>query len=181
MSHDNPSTRPRLQYHMEEKPATISLFLLTLSHCVADFCYPAHFIASILEDLLKKKPLVSKAILSNKSPSLSLVCKNNSKKSYDHSAFQTGLANTTAIMLQSNKLGFKLLDTSMLPTGKATRYELKLSGISSTFSPSWDYTVGGVSRAMLLGFILQKSNRDEYNISTAASSGHGNPMAMMMS
>lgn len=83
-------------------------------------------------------------------------------------------------MLQSNKLGFKLLDTSMLPTGKASLYELKLSGLSSTFSSMFDYTVGGVSAAMSLGFILQKSKENEYKISTAASTGGGNPMMMMM-
>ena len=62
----------------------------------------------------------------------------------------------------------------MLPVGKASMYELKLSGMPSKWSASWDFTVGSVSSAMSLGFMLQKSKENEYKISTAASSGNGN-------
>ena len=165
----------------EEKPGNMSLFLLTLSRCVTHLGIPAHFVASILEDLLKKKHLVTKATLSNEPFSSSLDCDNKSKKTYNHSAFQTGLANETSIFLQHKKLVFRLIDTSMLPVGKASMYELKLSGMPSKWSASWDFTVGSVSSAMSLGFMLQKSKENEYKISTAASSGNGNPMAMMMS
>ena len=47
----------------EERPSNISLFLLTLSRCVTHLGIPAHFVASIPEDLLKKKALVTTATL----------------------------------------------------------------------------------------------------------------------
>lgn len=154
----------------EERPSNISLFLLTLSRCVTHLGIPAHFVASIPEDLLKKKALVMTATrLANDSPASSLDCSNKSRKSFNHSAFQKGLANETSIFLKHNKLGFKLLDTSMLPVGEVSMYELKLSGMPSKFSPSWDYTVGSVSSAMALGFMLQKGKESEYAVIVAMS------------
>ena len=98
------------------------------------------------------------------------------------SAFQADLANQTAILLQNNMLGFRLLDTSFLPTQKASLYELKLGGIYPKYSQSWAYVYGSVSSVMSLGFMLQeKKGSDEYDISTAAGNGNnGNPMFMMM-
>lgn len=57
----------------------------------------------------------------------------------------------------------------MLPVGEVSMYELKLSGMPSKFSPSWDYTVGGVSSAMALGFMLQKGKESEYAVIVAMS------------
>lgn len=166
----------------EERASNISLFLQTLSHCVNHLGMPAHFIASILEDLLKKKTLVTKATLSNESPAPYLGSKDVSKKRFVVSAFQTDLTNQTAIFLQNNMLGFRLLDTSFLPTQKASLYELKLGGINPEYSHSWAYAYGSVSSVMSLGFMLQeKKGGGEYDISTAASNGNnGNPMFMMM-
>lgn len=166
----------------EERASNLSLFLQTLSHCVNHLGMPAHFIASILEELLKKKTLVTKATLSNESPAPYLGSKDVSKKRFVVSAFQTDLTNQTAIFLQNNMLGFRLLDTSFLPTQKASLYELKLGGISPEYSQSWAFAYGSVSSCMSLGFMLQKKKgSDEYDISTAAGNGNnGNPMFMMM-
>ncbi len=166
----------------EERASNLGLFLQTLSHCINHLGMPAHFIASILEDLLKKKTLVTKATLSNKSPAPYLGSKDVSKKRFVVSAFQTDLSNQTAIFLQNNVLGFRLLDTSFLPTQKASLYELKLGGINPEYSQSWAYAYGSVSSVMSLGFMLQKKKvSGEYDISTAAGNGNnGNPMFMMM-
>ncbi len=166
----------------EERASNFSLFLQTLSHCVNHLGMPAHFIASILEDLLKKKTLVTKATLSNESPAPYLGSKDVSKKRFVVSAFQTDLTNQTAIFLQNNMLGFRLLDTSFLPTKKASLYELKLDGINPEYSQSWAYAYGSISSVMSLGFMLQKKKgSSEYGISTAAGNGNnGNPMFMMM-
>jgi len=168
----------------EERASNLSLFLQTLSHCVNHLGMPAHFIASILEDLLKKKTLVTKATLSNDSPAPYLGSKDVSKKRFVVSAFQTDLTNQTAIFLQNNMLGFRLLDTSFLPTQKASLYELKLGGINPKYSQSWayEYEYGSVSSVMSLGFMLQKEKGSgEYDIRTAASNGNnGDPMFMMM-
>jgi len=166
----------------EEKASNINIFLLTLSHCVNHLGMPAHFIASVLEDLLKKKTLVTKATLSNESPALYLDSKDVSKKRFALSAFHTELANQTAIFLQNSILGFRLLDTSVLPTQKASLYELKLGGISPKYEQSWAYEYGSVSSAMSLGFMLQKTKvRGDYDITTAArNNNNGNPMFMMM-
>ncbi|KAL7553951.1 hypothetical protein ACHAWF_017877 [Thalassiosira exigua] len=165
----------------EEKPSNVNLFLQTLSHCVKHLDIPAHFIASILEDLLKNKTLAAKAYLSNESPASALCRISPSKKSYNISAFHTELANQTAFFLQNNLLGFRILDTNVLPGGKASQYELKLCGISPKYHQSWAYTYGSVSSAMSMGFILQKEKESEYSISTGASNSNGNPMLMMMS
>lgn len=166
----------------EERASNLGLFLQTLSHCINHLGMPAHFIASILEDLLKKKTFVTKATLSNKSPAPYLGSKDVSKKRFVVSAFQTDLSNQTAIFLQNNVLGFRLLDTSFLPTQKASLYELKLGGINPEYSQSWAYAYGSVSSVMSLGFMLQKKKvSGEYDISTAAGNGNnGNPMFMMM-
>lgn len=167
----------------EERASNVNLFLLTLSHCVNHLGMPAHFISSILEDLLKKKILVTKATLSNDSPAPYLGSKDVSKKRFVLSAFQTDLANQTAVFLQNNMLGFRLIDTSFLPTQKASLYELKLSGINSKYDASWAYEYGSVSSVMCLGFMLQKEKvSGEYGIGTAASNGNnGFSMFMMMS
>jgi hypothetical protein len=158
----------------EEKASNINIFLLTLSHCVNHLGMPAHFIASILEDLLKKKTLMTKATLSNDSPALYLDSKDVSKKRYALSAFHTELANQTAIFLQNSLLGFRLLDTSVLPTQKASWYELKLGGISPKYEQSWAYKYGSVSSAMSLGFMLQKTKvRGDYDITAAARNNKG--------
>lgn len=158
----------------EEKASNINIFLLTLSHCVNHLGMPAHFIASVLEDLLKKKTLMTKATLSNDSPALYLDSKDVSKKRYALSAFHTELANQTAILLQNSLLGFRLLDTSVLPTQKASWYELKLGGISPKYEQSWAYKYGSVSSAMSLGFMLQKTTvRGEYDITAAARNNKG--------
>ena len=167
----------------EERASNVSLFLMTLSHCVNHLGMPAHFIASILEELIKKKTLVTKATLSNDSPASYLGSKDASKKRFVLSAFQADLANQTAILLQNNMLGFKLLDTSCLPTKKGSLYELKLSGISPEYNAGWAYNYGSVSSVMSLGFMLQeKKGSSEYGIGTAASNGNnGFSMFMMMS
>ena len=166
----------------EERASNLSLFLQTLSHCVNHLGMPAHFIASILEDLLKKKTLVTNATLSSKSPTPYLGSKDVSKKRFVVSAFQTDLTNQTAIFLQNNVLGFRLLDTSFLPTQKASLYELKLGGINPKYSQSWAYSYGSVASVMSLGFMLQKKKGGgEYDIKTAAGNGNNvNPMFMMM-
>jgi hypothetical protein len=169
-----PADRDVNSMFREEKASNINLFLLTLSHCVNRLGIPAHFIASVLEDLLKKKTLMTKATLSNDSPALYLDSKDVSKKRYALSAFHTELANQTAIFLQNSLLGFRLLDTSILPTQKASLYELKLGGISPKYEQSWAYKYGSVSSAMSLGFMLQKTTvRGEYDITTAARNNNG--------
>ena len=164
----------------EEKASNINLFLLSLSHCVSRLSVPAHFIATVLEDLLKKI-LVTRATLSNESPAPYLGSKDTSKKRYNLSAFNTELANQTAILIQNKMLGFRLLDTSVLPVQKASLYELKLGGIESTYRPSWAYKYGHTTSAMNLGFMLLKNESSDYGISTSASDGgNTNPMFMMM-
>jgi len=117
---------------------------------------------------------MTKATLSNDSPALYLDSKDVSKKRYALSAFHTELANQTAIFLQNSLLGFRLLDTSVLPTQKASLYELKLGGISPKYEQSWAYLYGSVSSAMALGFMLQKTKvRGEYDITTAARLNNG--------
>lgn len=66
----------------EVKPSNVNLFLTTLSHCVKFLGMPPHFIASILEELLKNKTLMTTATLSNDSPAQFARSKDASKKKY---------------------------------------------------------------------------------------------------
>lgn len=163
----------------EERPSNVNLFLLTLSSCVERLGVPPHFVASVIEDLLQKDKLVTKATLSNDSPASALSRNNVSKKVFNLTAFRAELGNQVAMLMQSNMLGVKLLATNNLPSGNVTRYELKIDGISRPYSCAWTY--GGFSGASSLGFMLAKSSEVEFDICTGASSGRSNPMFMMMS
>ena len=166
----------------EERASSIGLFFTTLSICTKELGFPAHFISSILDDLLKSKTLVTKATLSNDSPAPISSRNNSAKKKYNISAFQAELANQTAMFMQKNALGMQVLSTKVLPSASASLYELKLRGISPRYDQfSWAYHFGGTSGALALGFMLQKQRGIKYNLQTGANDGSSNPMAMMMS
>ena len=164
----------------EDRASSVDLFLITLLICLKDIGLPSHFISSILEDLLKSKTLVTKASLPNVSPAPIASLDNSIKKKYNISAFQAELENQTAIFLQNNMIGVHVIITKTLPSGSANLYEMKLGDISPHYENHWVWDFGRQTGCGVLGFMLQKQ-LTKYDISSGASDGNANPMAMMMS
>ena len=174
----------------EEKPNSIGMFLTTLAVCINDLGMPAHNILAILDELLGKSTLKTKAVLSNDSPGSSEPESNPKMKTYNISAFRSDLANQTAMFIQNNLLSDCVLSTGALPKARASLYELNVNilGIDPpTHEPDvWEYTVGARANSFSLGFRLRKRREGSsgglarYDITTGASDGGQNPMAMMM-
>ena len=164
----------------EERASSVGLFMMTLVACIKALGIPAHNIFLILDELLAKTYQTMKAILSNDSPAVRSGKNSLTKNKYDLSAFYSELVNQSAIFMQNNMLCSNVLSTKALPTASASLYELKIRGMETTYSDRWEYTVGIRCKSAALGFLLQKCRDTRYNISTGASSGDMDPMAMMM-
>ena len=139
----------------EERASSVDVFLLTLSSFVRELGFPAHVVSLVLGELLANVTVVTKATLSNDSSASISARDNSAKKKYNIFAFQSELANQTAILMQNNMLGSRILATGSLLVASASRYELTLKGVSPKWAANWDYHFGGRASSVALGFMLK--------------------------
>jgi hypothetical protein len=115
----------------EERPSTIDLFVWTCRFCIESMDLPAHWIFSVLDDLLNASSstttlLKTKAILVNQSPPNIAV--ESKVQKYNTSAFRLELETHVSLFLQSKLLPRMVLSTSKLFSSKICRYSLSLTG-----------------------------------------------------
>ena len=158
----------------EERPNTVDTFLQACYFCIVEMKYPKHWIASVIDELLRPVGLLkTRVILQNKvAPQVPNEEETRVQK-YNVSAFQLDLQNQINLWFQCRLLpSTSILATNSFTPSNVSQYHLTLTGLGPLHFHASNLSA-------ILGFLLEEEINPSFGVAGSAVGEDLNPMMMM--